>query len=270
MTTGFPTRTHIFVLAMALFAATPAQRTHAAVKTAPTSKTDLGSINNGLVDSTVEVEGTVKSISPPRDGSKAPVRIELNDGTGTMNLVIWPDVYDVIKAQSPMAPGTVVHASVKVSNYKEKLQLQVHAASDLRVVPKTESEPAKPAAEASTPAAAPAETPATSPAAGATPVSAITTAMLNKDVTVQATITEIREPRSDKAPYIVTLAQDNARISLVFWSDLQTQIKDHLKVGNVIRVNAQVGEHRGTLQIKLRNAADLTLVSAETAPATSP
>jgi DNA/RNA endonuclease YhcR with UshA esterase domain len=249
MTTRLHTGTHIFVLALGLglFGA----HLHAAVKTTSINKTDLGSINRGLVDSTVEVEATIKSITAPRAGSNAPVRIELTDATGAMNLVIWPDVYDVIKAQSPLAPGTIIHARAKVTNYKENLQLQVHTAADVKIAPKTEPEPS-------------------TPAPASTPVAAITSAMLDKDVTVQATITEIREPHSDKAPFIVTLAQDNARIPLVFWSDLQTQIKVQLKVGNVVRVKAQVTEHRGTLEIKLRNATDLTVVTAATPPATSP
>jgi DNA/RNA endonuclease YhcR with UshA esterase domain len=48
----------------------------------------------------------------------------------------------------------------------------------------------------------------------------------------------------------------------VFWSDIQQQIKQGVKVGNVIRVKAQVSDYRGTLHLKLRNAADFSVVSA--------
>jgi len=43
-----------------------------------------------------------------------------------------------------------------------------------------------------------------------------------------------------------------------------------LKVGNVVRVKAQVNDYRGTLQIKLRSAADFNLVSAPAEQGASP
>ncbi len=263
MITLFHSRTHIFVLVigLSLLMSSVTHRAEAAVTTTPITNTDLGSINEGLVDSAVEVEATVKSVTPPRDDAKGPVRVELSDLTGTMTLVVWPDVFEVINTKSQLELGTVVHVNAKVAKYREHLQLKIQAATDIKVIGKTETA-APPAEKTLTPPSAP-----PAPEAGAlTPVASITTALMNRDVTVQANITEIREPRSEKAPYTVTLVQDNARIPLVFWSAVQEPIKQQLNVGNVVRVKAQVTEYRGTLQIKLRNAADFTFVS-EPAPA---
>ena len=243
---------HIFVLS---FTFVLLQSTPAAVKTAPdVTVTTLGSINEASVDSTVDVEATVKSISMPREGSKAPVRINLADDTGTLPLVVWPDIYDVIKAQSPIEVGAKIRAHARVSTFRDNLQLQIKVPGDIQLVSKSSE---------TTPAETPAPASATATTSdGLTPVSNVTTAMMGREVTVQATISDIREPRSDRAPYIVTLSQDDARLPLVFWSDIEPQLKDKLKVGNVVRVKAQVSEHRGTLQIKLRNAADFSVVTA--------
>src|SRR5213593_1745458 len=96
---------NIFVLTagLSLFLLPVLNHSDAAVKATPTTKTlGIGSINDGSVDSAVEVEATVSTITLPREGSKGPVRLILADKTGTITLVIWPDVFDAIKAQSPI------------------------------------------------------------------------------------------------------------------------------------------------------------------------
>lgn len=252
---------HIFVTAAVLFwASSPV---HAAVKATPATsvtKTALGSITEELADSSVEIEATVKSITMPREGSKAPVRINLTDASGAMTMVVWADTFDIIKAQTSIAAGTIVHATANVSKYKDTLQLQLRRPTDIRVV--SQAQPSAPAPE-SAPAHESAPTEPSAGNEGLTNVGDITNAMMGRDVTVKATISDVREPRSEKAPYIVNLTQNDTRIALVFWSDMEAQIKPGLKVGNVVRVKAQVGEHRGNLQIKLRNAADFTVVSSE-------
>ena len=254
--------------AVNIFALTFAFCVNAAVKTTLVSKTDLAAINTDMVDSSVEVEATIKSVTPPREGTKAPYRFELSDATGSMTLVIWPDLYETIKSQSPLAAGDVVHVSAKVSMYRDSLQLQIHDATDVKVVTKAvvekpASEPIPPAVTNSTPPAAPSApaTPSQPSAPGTTPVASITAAMVGKDVTILATITEVREPRSERAPYTVTLTQDTGRIALVYWSDMQPQLKDKIKTGNRVRVNGQVSDYRGALQLKIHTAADVAVVS---------
>ena len=267
-------RVNIIVLAIALglLFASRNGRVEAAVKTTPSNKTDLATITTDMVGSNVEVETTIKSITPPPEGSRAPVKIELTDATGTMTLVVWPDMYETLRTQSPLSTGDVIYLNAKVATYRDNLQLKIQAPTDVKIVRK--AEPEKPAAEAAAPAtptltaqpptpAAPAPPPQPAAAATTTPLAGITTAMIGKPVTVQATITEIREPREgSKAPYTVTLTQDSVNVPLVCWSDQYKQIKDKLKVGTRVRINGQVSEHRGTLQLKIRSAADVTTVTA--------
>ena len=133
-----------------------------------------------LADKTVEIEATVKSILPPREGSKAPVRINLSDTTGSITLVVWADIFDVIKSQSPIDVGSTIHATARVSKYKDNLQLQIKAATDIKSVTK----PVAAESHTEVPSlAAPAE-PA-SDAGELTPVANITNAMMDRDVTVK-------------------------------------------------------------------------------------
>jgi DNA/RNA endonuclease YhcR with UshA esterase domain len=266
-------RLNIFVMTFGLVAFGPMGMVPAiaAVKTMPASNTDLASINTDMVDSQVEVEATIKSISPPHEGSKAPYRLSLADATGLITLVIWPDMYETIKAQSPLSQGDLIHVKAKVSMYRDNLQLQIHDAADLKIIKKAAPEksaaPVPEAASSATSSKPETKSPTTPPAGpseipGTVSLEGITPSMLGQDVTVQATITEIREPRSERAPYLVTLTENNAHIPLVYWSDMQPQLKDKIKVGNQVRLKGQVSEYRNALQLKLHSAADLTVVSA--------
>jgi len=264
---------YIFVLALGLLTMTTAtfRPVIAAVKTTPSSKTDLASINTDMIDSPVEVEATVKSVTPPREGSKAPYRVSLADSTGVITLVIWPDLYETLKTQSPLSTGDLIHVSAKVTMYRDNLQLQIHDASDLKIVTKATAENVTNAPTPTpSPSAAKSEEKSKTAAAsqpqpvapGTTSLDSLTPAMLNQDVTVQAEITEVREPRSERAPYVVTLTQGSAHVPFVYWSDMQAQLKEKIKVGNQIRLKAQVAEYRGTLQLKIRSTSDLTVVTA--------
>jgi len=108
-----------------------------------------------------------------------------------------------------------------------------------------------------------------------TPVAKITKALTNQHITVQATISNIRLPTSERAPYIVTLSEGDASVSLVYWSNLQTQLASKVGTGNVIRANVTVSTYRDQLQLRIPNADAVQLVSGTAtspvpAPAPSP
>jgi DNA/RNA endonuclease YhcR with UshA esterase domain len=97
--------------------------------------------------------------------------------------------------------------------------------------------------------------------ASLTPIGTITRAMTNREVTVQAAISGVREPSSARAPYNISLTENGATLPLIYWSDMQPQLASKVKVGNVIQVTAQVNVYRETLQLRLRSPASLTVVS---------
>jgi exonuclease VII large subunit len=105
--------------------------------------------------------------------------------------------------------------------------------------------------------------------ASLTPLGSITKALTNHQVTVQAVISNVREPSSERAPYTVSLTEGAATLPLVYWSDMQPQLASKVKSGNVIRVTAPVNVYHDTLQLRLRNVALLTVVSEATGSITS-
>ena len=111
--------------------------------------------------------------------------------------------------------------------------------------------------------------PAAATDAPLTPVANITKSLTNQHVTVQATISNIRLPTSERAPYVATLTEGGASISLVYWSDLQTQLGSKMNTGNVIRAKVTVSTYRDQIQLRIRGADAIEVVSAAPVPATS-
>jgi exonuclease VII large subunit len=102
-----------------------------------------------------------------------------------------------------------------------------------------------------------------------TPVANITKLLTNQHITVQATISNIRLPTSERAPYVVTLTEGGASTPLVYWSDLQTQLGSKMNTGNVIRAKVTVSTYRDQIQLRIRGADAIEVVSAAPVPATS-
>jgi DNA/RNA endonuclease YhcR with UshA esterase domain len=100
-----------------------------------------------------------------------------------------------------------------------------------------------------------------------TPLASINSSMTNREIIVQATITNVRTPNSERAPYIVSLAQDGTTMSLVFWSDISPPLLPKVKAGSQIRARVTINEYRNQVQLRLRSAANLEVASA--APTTS-
>lgn len=105
--------------------------------------------------------------------------------------------------------------------------------------------------------------------AALTPIGTISKSLTNHTVTVQALISNVREPSSARAPYTVSLTEDGATVPLVYWSDMQPQLEPKVKVGNLIRVRAQVSLYRDTLQLRLRNPDTFEVITETTNSATS-
>jgi len=103
-----------------------------------------------------------------------------------------------------------------------------------------------------------------------TPVAAITKSMEHQTVTVQAVVSNVREPRAPGAPYTVTLVERGATIPLICWTDVYVQLAPRVRAGNLIRVDATVGIYRDQLQLQIRDADAVTVVTGTAiAPAVS-
>lgn len=210
------------------------------------AKTDINRIDHSMLDSVVEIQGTIKTISPPREGSKQPYKIKVADETGAITVIIWQNIFEVVKSQYNLAPGDAIRVRAPVSEFRNEVQLTLKNASDLGVRPQS-----GPPGGSATSGGGQAAT---------TPLASINQSLVGQELTIQAAITDVREPSSEKAPFVVTLTQGEARVPMVFWKDLQERIADKIRVGNVVRAKVQVNQHRDTLQVKLLNAGDIEVV----------
>lgn len=231
-------RLNIFVISLTLLSASVA---HAI--------TDIAALSPALLESNVQLIATIQSVQPAKPGSRGPSQITLQDPTGTIPLVFWAKTPDELQTIHGLQPGDTVQVTSKVGRFKGALQLELQSLTNLTVTARATTPP--PAA----PAAAP--LPATPTAKTVIPLAAVKKDIIGETVTVVAKIIHIRTPNIETAPYVITLAQDSTTLPLVLWNDNYQKVKDHLREGQTIRVTGLVNTHKGQLQIKLRNAADL-------------
>jgi DNA/RNA endonuclease YhcR with UshA esterase domain len=103
--------------------------------------------------------------------------------------------------------------------------------------------------------------PAVSAADSLTPISRITGSLTNS-VTVEAIVSSIREPSSERAPYVVSLTQGNATLPLVYWSNMQPELAQKIKVGNLIRAKVKVKLYQNRLELQISGPDAIKLIRA--------
>ena len=81
----------------------------------------------------VAVSGILKSIDVPGPGSKAPYTLTLEENGAELAVVFWNDVVQALENKLPM-PGKRINASGRIDVYKDKVQLKVRDAGNLRVM----------------------------------------------------------------------------------------------------------------------------------------
>ncbi len=102
-----------------------------------------------------------------------------------------------------------------------------------------------------------------------TPIPSIDLSLTNQLITVQALITNIREPTGPRSPYIVTLTESNATVPLVYWSDMQPQLSSKVKLGNIINAEVKVSTYRHNIQLRISSNDAIRVVGTAPIPAAS-
>ncbi|MFO0972986.1 MAG: OB-fold nucleic acid binding domain-containing protein [Phycisphaerae bacterium] len=93
----------------------------------------------------------------------------------------------------------------------------------------------------------------------------LTREQVGQTVRVHATVFQaVEKPSKNREKiYIVTLADADTRVELVFWKDLADQLGDKMpRAGDTLTVTAEVTEFRGKVQLTLHDAAALKRDSA--------
>lgn len=95
--------------------------------------TALSSVTAAQSGQRLAVTGTLKSVSLPGPGSKAPYVLTLENGGAKLAVVFRDDILRGLEQKLPI-PGELISACGKVGSYKDVLQLEIQDPGDLRVV----------------------------------------------------------------------------------------------------------------------------------------
>ncbi len=276
------TRTPLIIFVLGMLAVAPMSAS-AAVKAVPVLTSDLASINASITGTMVEVKATIKTITPPREGSRQPFKVNLTDDKSAITLIIWRDLWEALNKQYSLATGDVVEVRALVTEYRNQVQLNLKDITDFQIPGKTpaavsNAEPSvgrgsnvPPAASTSTTKPGTNDdvnappTPAAQPPAEPTPLSAVNLAMKGQKILIQALVTEVHEPTSERAPYKVTLSDGTKSVTLVYWKDLQAAVSDRFRAGNTIRATVTVSEYRNNLQLLLGDGKSVEIAGAPAA-----
>lgn len=192
----------------------------------------LGELTTADVDRVVQVEGVITSL---RDFS-AGVAGTLDDGTGTIALLLWRDVYDDLAGRDPtsVARGAVLRVAGEVREYEGELEIVPLTAGDVAFVGTVEL----PTEERS--------------------VGQIAAADVGQMVQVSGQIAEVM-PFSKGTKY--TLDDGTGSITVLLWQNVYDQLDDPdaLAVGTEVSVRGEVVEYQAELELVPQAPADVVV-----------
>jgi DNA/RNA endonuclease YhcR with UshA esterase domain len=179
----------------------------------------IGELSAGDVGQLVVVRGSVAEVNAFSSG----VKIALDDGSGTVVVLLWQDVQDALPDPAALGVGAEVQVQGEVSEYEGELEVIPELAEDVRVL-----------------VAAP-------PAPEAT-IGALTAADVGRVVMLRGTLGE-REAFSSGVRF--QLNDGTGTITLLLWQNVydETADADRLTAGARVEITGQIEEYRGDLEI---------------------
>jgi exonuclease VII large subunit len=205
--------------------------------------TDIGTLSSAMMDQDVTISGTVANLQPSTY-DRMPNRLTVADATGSVMVVIWPDVFTLLDPAP--ATGSQVTISGLVSEYRGELQVRVSAANQVEVLGAGTAVPVVAAPEV--------------PAGDITPLGQISEALQDQTVTVEGQVVNFRASGNPRAPNTLTLQDESGSAPLVMWPDAFDLLNPRPGMGDRIRVRGSVSVYRGTAQVRCRDAQQLSIL----------
>ncbi len=180
---------------------------------------NIGDLSSEDVGQPVVVRGSVLEVNPFSAG----VKFTLDDGSGSVSLLLWQDVYDALPDPAALGIGAELQVQGRISEYEDELEVVPELAEDVQVL-------------------------AAAPAPPETTVGALTTADVGRVVTLRGTLGE-REIFSSGVRF--RLDDGTGTIILLLWQNVydETPGAERLATGVQIEVTGQIEEYRGELEI---------------------
>ncbi len=193
----------------------------------------LGELSPGDRGQVVRVEGVLRSLRTFSAGARG----TLDDGTGTVTLLLWQEVYDGLSDASPLVPGAVVRVEGDVDEYRGELEIVPRAPADVSVVDLVEL-----------------------------PLEEVAIGQLSADdlgqmVQIDGQIAEVI-PFSAGMKY--TLDDGTGTITLLLWQKVHEGLQDPaaLTMTAWLSVRGEVAEHQGNLELIPQFPADIKVTTA--------
>jgi DNA/RNA endonuclease YhcR with UshA esterase domain len=179
----------------------------------------IGELSADDVGQRVIVRGSVIEV----DAFSSGVKFTLDDGSGTVILLLWQDVYDALPDPAALGVGAETWVQGELSEYEGELEVIPELAEDVQVV-------------------------TAAPAPSATEIGALTSADVGRVVTLRGTLGE-RETFSSGVRF--QLDDGSGTIILLLWQNVYDEVADadRLTAGERVEVTGQIEEYRGALEI---------------------
>jgi DNA/RNA endonuclease YhcR with UshA esterase domain len=174
------------------------------------------------------VRGTIIEANPFSTG----VKLTLDDGTGTIFVLLWQDIYDGMPNGLDLGVGAEVQVLGEVSQDQGELKLIPELIEDVRVLAA-----AVPPAEVS--------------------IGELTTADVDRWVTLRGML---GQPEIFSKGVKFPLNDGSGAITLLFWQNVYERAPEGLKEGVQLVVTGQVAEYQGELELTNLNAGKMLVV----------
>lgn len=185
---------------------------------------------------------------------KAPNIITVEDESGRLDVVCWPDTYDQLPVKPEAKQIWMFRGEVDI--FRDKPQLKVtdpKAMAPFKVKEPSEKDE-KP--EGNKPhdkdkvEIAPAPLPT-----GPIDVSQVTQDALQQTITVTGKAVGFRPSWSEKSPNLLTLeGAEGKTIDVVMWNDVFKALETKPQVGSAVTAKGKLIEHKGKLQLQINSA----------------
>ncbi len=214
----------------------------------------INQITAKSIDSTVTIVGQITNIYGPNT-PQAPYSFYVTDGTETIRIAIWQDIYKSIPNVSQFTIGSRVRITGKVRKYHNNLEIHlensvsIRLAKDVAPTPMLVVQPEK----------------LTEKKQEILSLKAIDRSKLGQVVRVRGKVLNFRASWQESAPNILTISDGTSSLPIIYWKDLAEQLKPEQrpKVGEFIDVTGTVNEYRGQLQLRLFDHKKLRVVPPE-------
>jgi DNA/RNA endonuclease YhcR with UshA esterase domain len=231
----------------------------------------INQIGAGQLEEWVTVRGTMGRPTPFSGG----VKHQLDDGTGTITLLLWQDLYDTLAAQERLEVGGSVVVVGRISEYGGELEIVPELPMDVQMTagalavapatpaPQPTQYPTSDAGSTLTPGApaTPTPTPGSRDVAEKIPIGELSAGRMGEMVTVNGRVVGV-----DSIPqgFKFTLDDGTGRAVLLLWEAVYDEcpVAPALNVGASVQATGELSLYEGELQVEPADGADLQVRGA--------